>query len=463
MRFPIRRITLLIGSAAWFLTGCGTNNEPDPPVPPTPTQPLGTSITSLPADIALKWAAMSLRVTANTPANTPTYASRAFGYLGLTLYETTVYGMPDHQSLVARINGLTTLPQPESGKIYDWVVSLNAGQHYLLRNLYSHTPMSQLNAVDSLERVIRTEAARSLPTDVIDRSVLYGRSVAEAIFQWSKGDGGHEGYKNAFPTDYQLATAPGSWVPPDDGQVAIRRALHPRWGSNRTFAAANGKLAVPKPLSYSQDTSSAYYKQYKAIYTLNKRLTQADKEAAIWWSDDPSQTFTPPGHSYNLASIAVKTTRANLAQAVETYARVGMAIADAFICCFKCKYTYTNERPSAFIRANIDRTWFPFWPEPPFPGFSSGHATQGAATAAVLTDLYGPAIAFTDSSHVGRPRDALRNVDFKARSFKSFWEAAEESGGSRLLGGIHTQQDNEVGLSEGRKIGGNINQLPWKK
>ncbi len=329
--------------------------------------------------------------------------------------------------------------------------------------MYSHAPAAQLDAVDSLERAIRTEKAKTVATDVIDRSVAYGQAVAATIFLWSKNDGGFEGYKNPFPTDYQLATAPGSWVAPTDGQVAIPRALHPHWGSNRTFVVANGQMAVPTPLPYSKDTSSAYFKQYKAIYTKSKQLTQADKEAAIWWSDDPSQTFSPPGHSYNLASIAIRTTRANLAQAVETYARVGMAVADAFICCFKTKYTYTNERPSSFIRANIDRTWSPFWPEPPFPGFSSGHSTQGAATATVLADLYGANVAFTDSSHVGRPRDDLRNVDFKARSFSSFWAAAVESGGSRMLGGIHTQQDNDTGLTEGKKIGANINALAWKK
>jgi hypothetical protein len=32
-----------------------------------------------------------------------------------------------------------------------------------------------------------------------------------------------------------------------------------------------------------------------------------------------------------------------------------------------------------------------------------------------------------------------------------------------LYGGIHTRQDNEVGLVEGKKIGKNINALAWNK
>ncbi|MFD2572868.1 vanadium-dependent haloperoxidase [Spirosoma soli] len=459
-RQVLLKLWLLFGFYA--LHSCSSpfvKEEPEP----DPVFPTGTPVALYKADVAIAWGDMALRITAGTPGNTPTYASREFGYLGLAMYETTVHGIADHKSLARQLTGLTRLPLPKTDSAYNWPLALNAGQAYLLKRLYEHTAANNKSAIDSLETAVQSIYGDTTSRNVVIRSVAFGQSVAAAIYEWSKTDGGHEGYKNPFPLDYKLPTKPGSWFAPTDGQVAIARALHPRWGNNRTFALRNSQMAVPKPASYSKDPNSEYFKLYKAVYDTNKRLTQAEKEAALWWADDPSQTFTPPGHSYKLASIAIKTTRANLAQAVEAYARTGMAIADAFICCFKTKYTYHNERPSSFIRANIDRTWFPFWPEPPFPGFSSGHSTQGAATAAVLTDLFGPNVHFTDDSHVGRPKDAIRNVEFKARSFNSFWEAAEELGWSRILGGIHTQQDNETGLSEGRKIGNNINQLAWKK
>ena len=37
-------------------------------------------------EIALAWADLSLDITRTTPGNSPTYASRCFGYLGLTMY-----------------------------------------------------------------------------------------------------------------------------------------------------------------------------------------------------------------------------------------------------------------------------------------------------------------------------------------------------------------------------------------
>ncbi len=139
-----------------------------------------------------------------------------------------------------------------------------------------------------------------------------------------------------------------------------------------------------------------------------------------------------------------------------------MAVADAFINCWKWKYHFFSERPNTFIPAYIDEEWESFWPDPPFPAFPSGHAIQAAASACVLMDLFDNQTVFTDSSHVGRPRDKIRDVDFKARNFKSIWEIATETADSRFFGGIHVPQDNEVGLTEGVRIAENVNRLNWK-
>ncbi|MCB0847900.1 MAG: phosphoesterase, partial [Bacteroidetes bacterium] len=64
---------------------------------------------------------------------------------------------------------------------------------------------------------------------------------------------------------------------------------------------------------------------------------------------------------------------------------------------------------------------------------------------------------------VGRPRDELRDTDFVERHFTNFWEIATETANSRFFGGIHTPQDNEVGLRKGARIAGNVNELNWKK
>ncbi|GAB3499904.1 hypothetical protein GCM10027341_24160 [Spirosoma knui] len=426
---------------------------------PTPQQPQVKTADQYSSEVAVKWSDMSLYLVRNSAGFTPPVAARALGYAGLTMYEAVVNGMPEHHSLAGKLQGLSSLPKTEITQNYNWALSANAAQAVVLKSLFANTSDANKAKIDSLEKQLHSQY-KETDQAINERSIAYGRNLAAAIVEWSKSDGGHEGYKRNFPTDFTLPVFPGSWQPTENGQKV---PLQPYWGKNRMFLASNSAIDLPEPLLISTDVNSSYYKQYAEVYARNKALTQEEKEISVWWADDPSETFTPPGHSYNLAKIVVNTSKANLGKAAETFARVGITVADAFILCWKCKFIFNNERPYTFVRRTIDPNWVPFWPAPPFPGYTSGHATQSAATATVLADLYGDNFAFTDDTHVGRIRDTKRNVDFKARSFKTFWESAEESALSRFLGGIHTRQDNELGLMEGRKVGQNINALAWKK
>ncbi len=424
----------------------------------TPIQ-IGNPASTFDNTVALTWSDMTLRLIRNSPGFTPPVAARAIGYAGLTLYESVVTGIPTKRSMAGQLQGLVTLPQTDAKQTYNWALTANAAQAIVLKGLFANTTAAYKTKIDSVETVLyakykATDAAEN------DRSVAYGKSLGQAIFDWSTTDGGHEGYSRNFPTDYKVPVGPGLWEPTENGR---KIPMQPTWGRNRMMLATNASLALPAILPYSTQITSAYFKQYQDVYNKNKTLTQAEKEIAIWWADDPSETFTPPGHSYNLARIAIQTAKADLAKSAEALARVGIAVNDAFVCCWKAKYAYNNQRPYTYVRYFVDPTWVPFWPAPPFPGFASGHATQSAASATVLTDIFGANFAFTDDSHIGRVRDTKRNVDFKARSFKSFQESADESAYSRFLGGIHTKQDNDTGLIEGRKVGQNINSLGWNK
>lgn len=424
----------------------------------TPKSPVG-SATSYSNDVALLWSDMHLRLVRNSSGFTPPVASRTFGYAGLAMYEAVVPGVPDNISLARQLQGLTNLPQPVGGQSYNWALSANAAQAEVLRGLFANATALYKARIDSLEQALFAQYKND--DDALNaRSMAFGKSIGAAIYDWSKTDGGHEGYARNFPAAYVPSTIPGLWKPTENGRTI---PMQPYWGQNRTMLATTQGMAMPVPLAISTTVTSTYFAQYLEVYTKNQSLTQEEKEIAVWWSDDPSETFTPPGHSYNIARITVRTAKADLAKAAETFARVGIAVSDAFVRCWKCKYLYNNERPYTYVRRTIDPSWVPFWPAPPFPGFPSGHSTQSAAMATVLTDLYGPNFALTDDSHTGRRRDVLRNADFKTRHYRSFWETAEESGWSRILGGIHTRQDNDTGLREGRAIGQNINDLRWKR
>ncbi|TDT46562.1 PAP2 superfamily protein [Maribacter spongiicola] len=413
-------------------------------------------------EVALEWANMTLFITRYTPSNSPTFASRAFGYTGLTMYEAIVPGFTEYKSMNGQLKGLEMLPMADDSKEYNWVLALNAGQSEILKNIYVQTSEENIKKIDSLEQVIFTQFQNGLDEETVSRSVAFGKSVAQTIFEWSKTDGGHRGYLHNFDKTMIHPNRPGAWKPPLFAQSFSHHPLHPHWGENRTFASTNKELEDPKMIPYDTTVGSPYYKQFENVYLKDLELTQLEKEAAIWWGDDPDVSFTPPGHSYYFATLAIDGHDISLIESAKIYAQLGMAVSDAFVNCWKWKYQFFTERPNTFIPKYIDEEWESFWPDPPFPSFPSGHAIQAAAAATVLEHNFGKEFTFTDRAHEGRERDELKETDFVIRSFDTFWDAALETADSRFYGGIHTQLDNEVGLEKGVEIAKNVYALEWK-
>jgi hypothetical protein len=448
MNTRIKILALL--SLLFFFQTC-SDEDPDP-------SPINDAQKTLPAH----WADMTLKTIQFTFPNSPTYTSRSLGYVALTMYESVVHGSATHQSVASQLNGLTSLPQPDLSKEYNWALSLNAGQSHILKSLYPHAQPDIVAAINTLELDTYNAAMDTTSMEVAERSIQFGQAVAEAIYEWSKTDGGHEGYLHHFDPDYKFPSGDGYWTPPLFGQSVSSFPLHPYWGSNRTFLSDNAALPLPAIIPFSIIPGSANYKLFNEVYMKRKSLTEEEMRIAAWWADDPTQTASPPGHSYNLATIAVTSDNADIFTAAEAYAKVGMAVADAFICCWKVKYTYHSVRPFPYIKAHIDQHYEQFWPEPPFPAFSSGHATQSASTAVALTSIFGETFPLVDNTYENRPAD-FNNIQYRPRTYQNIQATATECAYSRFLGGIHTRQDNETGAQQGEAIGKNVAGLNWKK
>lgn len=425
--------------------------------PVTPT-PVSITTAQYPAEMATRWFKLELRLIEQTPGFSPPVASRALGYTGVTLYEAVVGGMPEANSLVGQLNGLEELPQPEARQSYHWPAVANSALAAMLRNLYPAATLENLAAIDTLEQQYAAQYKLAVTEAEFNRSVAYGQALAAAIFEWSKTDGGHEGYATNFPKTYTAPIGPGLWVPtPPNHQTA----LQPTWGQNRPFVLqVSETCATPPPPSYSEDPSSQFYAEGKEVYDTVQNLTPEQREIALFWADNAGVSATPPGHSISILTQVLLAEEASLALAAEAYAKVGMAVADAFIGCWRAKYIYNVLRPISYIQVVIDPTWnTPNVTDPiltpPFPEYPSGHSTQSAAVAVVLTDLFGEDYAFTDETH------ALHGLP--ARSFSSFAAAANEAAFSRLYGGIHYRAAIEQGLAQGECIGNQVNTLYWDK
>ncbi|MGR3812436.1 vanadium-dependent haloperoxidase [Jiulongibacter sp. NS-SX5] len=444
---------LLFIALASIIWACSKPEEEE--VIPEPPKELEIS-----SEFAQKWAAKTLEVVKESPDNSPTYTSRTLGYTGLAMYESVVNGSIIFKSVASQLNGLSELPTREG---LDWETSLNASQKTILSLLYEHTSTEVKEGITSLYNELY-EARRNagISDSLLTASASYGEYIAEVIYEWSRHDNGHEGYNRTFDANYSYPSGLGYWKPPVIGQSAIPLPMHPYWGENRLFIPANDELPIPEITEYSSDTASQYYKEMRTVYEKNISLTQEEKEDALWWGDDPAFSASPPGHSYYLSNKLVSQEGTQLFEAASVFAKVGMAVSDAFVRCWKCKYHYHAERPTAFINRYINARYSQFWPEPPFPAFTSGHSTQAAAAATALLSVYPNETPLTDDFHEGRPMDQARQVEFKSRSFSTIWGFAEECGWSRILGGIHTPQDNVRGLEEGKSIGENVSALEWK-
>ena len=380
------------------------------------------------------------------PTYSPPVASRSFAYLGVTSFEALANGESDLKSLAGQLNGLSPLPRREAGLAYDDAIVLHNALDIAVQQHFGNTGPTGQRAMAAVGIRLRDKVYEGIANDVIERSEIHGRLVAEHILKWSETDGGAVIANMGFPLTYVIKKSPGDWQP--TSLVSQQQApLLPSWGDNRTFAMPLGTSCPVAPaISFGEDPQSDFYKQVMEVVEVKKNLSPEQRAIARFWSDDPMLSPTPPGHWISIALQLFIRDGIDSQKQAEALALLGIAEADAFIGCWKSKYQHNLLRPVTYIRKHIDPKWETVLITPPFPEFPSGHSVQSGAAAVVLTRMFGENFAFEDATH---KKDGL-----PARKFPSFWAAAEEAGISRLYGGIHFRDAIVGGLEQGRCIGG---------
>ena len=390
------------------------------------------------ADVPVEWARL-LYDRIRFERLSPPVASRLIGYAEVALYEAVAPGMPDHRSLGGQLNGLAPLPQPDAHAKYHWPSVANSTLADTLRGHLVGASAATLDAIDALEQRFAGEFSNATPPQVLARSVAQGRSVASALLAWAAADG----FAALNNCPYTPPVGDGLWVrtPP-----AFAPPLQPCWGGLRPFALPTADAcAPPPPPSYSTDPASAFYAEGQEVYDTVKDLATEQRETALYWSDDPGRTGTPPGHSLMIAAEVIEAQGLALDTAAEAFARVGIAVADAFISCWRAKYVHNLLRPVTYSQSVLgDPAWTPILTTPPFPEYTSGHSVQSGAAAEVLTDQFG-ALAFTDVTEA--------DLGFAPRSFDDFFAAAHQAAISRLYGGIHFRSAIDRGVEQGVCVG----------
>lgn len=262
-----------------------------------------------------------------------------------------------------------------------------------------------------------------------------GRYVADRLLQ-GRCDEEYDRVESSRPSREE-----GVWRPTPPGYAP---ALLPNYGRVKPFGLEDPstiKLTPPPQLSSKEFQKDL--QEVRSLGALDSVTRSAEQAIIAWfWNDGPG-TCTPPGHWNQIAQIVVVQKQTSRIDTARIFALLNLALADAAILCWDGKYRYRLWRPVTALRQN-EPDWLPLLDTPAFPAYPSGHSTFSGAAATILGQLFGSdEVEFTVGSE---------GIPGTERTYQGFWEAAHETGRSRIYGGIHYECDNREGLALGKRI-----------
>jgi len=384
---------------------------------------------------------------------TPPVASRVYGYVTLAGYEALVPQYSELNTMAGIYRDLPAFPQPEGEKAYCFpLASLTAMVEVAKAQTFT---MEKYEEFD--QKMADFFKKAGVPADVRERSITYGKAIANHVLAYAKGDR----YPETRGLRYTVKNEAGKWVPtpPMYGD-----AMEPYWPTIRPFVMDSAGQFPPAPaIPFSSSKQSPFWKEVMEVYSIGKNLTEEQKKIAWFWDDNAfvmnvqghvsfaNKKMTPGGHWLAIARTAAETSKADLPKTARAYLLVAAALHEGFIASWHEKYRSEKIRPETVINSALDPAWQPYLQTPPFPEYTSGHSTISAASAEVLTGLFGDNFAFTDSTE--------HKYGHGVRQFASFRQAADECSVSRVYGGIHYTS----GCEEGQKAGAQIGQFVFRK
>lgn len=237
--------------------------------------------------------------------------------------------------------------------------------------------------------------------------------------------------------------------------------------------------------------------QAQDIVNVSASLTDEQKLIAEFWEDGGGTSF-PPGTWMSFGQFVSERDHHTLDEDVKLFLNLGNAVFDAGIATWESKVFYDYVRPVRVIRElgeqgligefNQDLGGFAIdaWgrpgegtqtilatdfltyqnpdsdPSPPFSEYVSGHSAFSAAGAQILkrftgSDDFGHSVTFEVGESVFEP--GVTPQEAVTLGWRTFSEASDEAGISRIYGGIHF----EDGDLNGRKLGREVAENVWEK
>jgi membrane-associated phospholipid phosphatase len=374
----------------WLLT-TGDELRPPPPAPPTAAEraelvefqrqrtaaTLATTALWDDPTIVLPWTNLTLDLI-RVHAPSPVRAARALALLHVALFDTLVATDDARRAFPrpgpAGDGAIVSLGRtPESSSSFPSEhAAVAAAAAEVLAYLFPDEPADALQSLADDAALSRLTAGRAFRSDV-DAGQAIGRAVGERAVARGKADGSEASWDGSG-----RLTGEGFWQPTPPGFV--QQPIEPLAGTWRPWILASGDhYRPPAPPAYR---SPAWEAELAGVQQAVARRTPEQEAAVQFWAGGPG-TVTPAGLWIEIARELIVRDGLDAPHAARVLALVSVAMADGFICCWDAKYTYWSARP-----ITADPSLDVLIPTPPFPSYTSGHATISTAAATVLGHLF---------------------------------------------------------------------------
>jgi hypothetical protein len=449
------------------------------------------------ADVVTDWNATLRKViqddgVLNTPARAdPGWSTRAAAMMNTAIYDAFQSVNRTHKPF------LYTLKTPGASEI----AAAAQAAHDVLIDCY---PL-QAGTIDAaLATTLGTLSDNQAKSD----GIQLGMNVALECVDDRLSDGA----LNTGP--WPEGTQPGEWR--SDPLHSPQTAWGPLWGAVKpfTYGSVNDYPSVPGPASLTSAAYTAAFNEVKEWGALNSASRAANPDTtaiALFWAYD-RPTMGPPVvlfiDSLEKIASAVGTTPAENAR---MFAMASLASADAAVAAWDVKFDHNFWRPVSGIRlggdggpgevggdGNDDTVGDPDWAPlgapgkfedqssddftPPFPGYTSGHATMGSAWFNAIKLFLGTndfqqadedfdALSDAVEDHFtltsaefdsGGPRNYVRFIQDFTGDANGIFDLGEENSpegenaASRVYMGVHWIFDQVDGMALGRAIADHV-------
>ena len=417
-------------------------------------------------NVANDWGSTFLNVVQDVtlvPDAGPTFMARNSAIVSSSMYETYNAFTGEFDSIPIFAEVVENIGDPPEGASLEAAI---AGAAFAsIEGLYSFDPDTRPTIEAQLEVTRHELLARGVSEEAFHLGLEFGKQIGAALVADRADDGAAESQDTPVPAAQVPLDSPEFvWRPTEKGVPP----LTPGFGGVDPF------VVPPEPFDvrpFPDPTSPEFLVDVQTVRGLGaasdtERTTvlrnEDQTDTAFFWLYDTEDTYTAPGHLYQVALENAALRDFDLRDTVRLLASTGLVLGDAAIFSRFIKFDFDREtgttgdmlqpRPETVINfiagpgvvdvTARDPEWEPLTFSPPFPDFISGHATFAGATEAVFAAYFGENTPLIVSSQE-RPGAQL----FQPKDVLS-----DDNAFSRVYAGVHVPSSTIIGEEAGTEL-----------